>query len=61
MNSATHDADPYIAPDESYIVFASYGRPESAGDGDLYVSYNRNGNWSRARSLQHDIGPSSHV
>jgi Tol biopolymer transport system component len=55
VNSATHDADPYIAPDESYIVFASYGRPQSVGDGDLYVSYNRSGSWSAARPLQHDI------
>jgi Tol biopolymer transport system component len=55
VNSAGHDADPYIAPDESYIVFASYGRPQSLGDGDLYVSYNRNGTWSAARPLQHGI------
>ncbi len=55
VNSATHDADPYIAPDESFIVFASYGRPGSVGDGDLYVSYHRNGTWTAARPLQHGI------
>src|SRR3954470_382219 len=40
VNSPTHDADPYIAPDESFIVFAGYGRASSVGGGDLYVSYN---------------------
>jgi WD40-like Beta Propeller Repeat len=47
--------DPYIASDESYIVFASYGRPESAGSGDLYVSYNSKGIWSAARPLEHGV------
>jgi len=55
VNSATHDADPYIAPDESFLVFASYGRPGAVGDGDLYVSHRRNGAWSAARRLDHGI------
>ena len=55
VNDATHDADPYIAPDESFLVFASYGRPESPGGGDLYVSHNRGGSWSAARPLEHDV------
>jgi Tol biopolymer transport system component len=55
VNGATHDADPYIAPDESFLVFASYGRPESVGGGDLYVSHNRGGSWSAARRLGHDV------
>ena len=55
VNGATHDADPYIAPDESFLVFASYGRPVLFGDGDLYVSHNRGGSWSGARCLEHDV------
>ena len=58
VNSALHDADPYIAPDESFLVFSSYGRPDGLGDGDLYVSYNHGGAWSAARHLENGInGP----
>lgn len=55
VNSAMHDADPYIAPDESYLIFSSYGRPDAVGDGDLYVSYNHDGRWGAARHLEHGI------
>jgi Tol biopolymer transport system component len=55
VNSDVHDADPYIAPDESFIIFSSYGRPDGTGDGDLYVSYNRGGKWSSARHLDNGI------
>jgi Tol biopolymer transport system component len=55
VNSDVHEGDPYIAPDESFIVFASYGRPDGLGDGDLYVSYQQNGKWSAARHLEHGI------
>lgn len=55
VNTANHDGDPYIAPDESFLVFASYGRPDGAGDGDLYVSHKRNGTWTKARHLGRGI------
>lgn len=50
INSEKSDADPYIAPDESYLIFAS-SRPGGLGEGDLYISFNRNGNWTAPRSL----------
>lgn len=43
--------DPFVAPDESYVIFASSGRPDSVGSGDLYVSFQVNGEWQPARSL----------
>jgi Tol biopolymer transport system component len=55
VNSAGHDADPYIAPDESFLVFSSYDRPDGLGSGDLYVSYNHAGQWSPARHLEQGI------
>jgi len=54
VNSKFSDGDPYIAPDESYLIFVSYNRPEGVGDGDLYISFNRNSTWSKAENL----GPS---
>ncbi len=43
-------AHPYIAPDESYIIFDAETTdiPENS---DLFISFNNNGTWSKARSL----------
>jgi|WetSurMetagenome_2_1015567.scaffolds.fasta_scaffold02724_8 hypothetical protein len=46
--------DPYIAPDESYIIFTTI-RPDSYGQEDQYISYNRNGHWTNPKNLGHLI------
>ena len=51
MNSANSEADCYVAPDQSYLIFASYGRADGFGDGDLYVSFNQNERWTKAVNL----------
>ncbi|MBI4503861.1 MAG: PD40 domain-containing protein [Gemmatimonadetes bacterium] len=50
LNTRTTDADPYIAPDERYLIFSS-DRPGGAGQGDLYISYRDDRGWSEAVSL----------
>jgi hypothetical protein len=50
INTLENEADPYIAPDESYIIFSG-DIPGNAGQGDLYVSFNQDGKWSKPRSL----------
>ena len=50
LNSDATDADPYVAPDESFIIFSS-DRPGGAGSGDLYVSFRRDGAWTAPVSL----------
>ncbi len=46
---------PYIAPDESFILFSS-NREGSSGEGDLYISfYSGNNKWSEAVNLGKDI------
>jgi len=43
--------DPFIAPDESYIIFAS-DRPDGFGGGDLHVSFRQDdGTWGAAINL----------
>jgi uncharacterized repeat protein (TIGR03803 family) len=59
INSQYSEGDPYIAPDESYLVFVSYGRPEGYGDGDLYISYRRDGVWTKAANLGSKINSSA--
>jgi hypothetical protein len=42
--------DPYIAPDESYIIFTAI-RSGGYGQEDQYISYNRNGNWTNPKNI----------
>ena len=60
INSAYGESDPFIAPDESYILFSSQGRPDGlVGAGasasyprsDLYISYRKNGQWTPAQNI----------
>jgi hypothetical protein len=48
VNSAQDEADPYIAPDESYLMFSS-NRKEGEG---IYICYKKSdGSWTRARNM----------
>jgi hypothetical protein len=60
INSAYTDNDPFIAPDQSYLLFSSQGRPDALGEpgasasyprGDLYISYRKDGKWTVAKNL----------
>ncbi len=51
VNSEYGASAPFIAPDESYIIFSS-SRPEGFGDIDLYISYRkRDGGWTNPQNL----------
>jgi Tol biopolymer transport system component len=52
INTKHLEHDPFIAPDESYLLFASVDRPGGFGTGDLYISTRRkDGSWSKAKNL----------
>jgi hypothetical protein len=52
VNSDSLDAHPFIAPDESYIIFNSH-RHGGKGKSDLYICYkNRDGSWGEAVNLE---------
>lgn len=51
INTAGEDIEPWIAPDESYLVFSSKGRSDTLGSYDLYVSYQCDGAWTTPRPL----------
>lgn len=47
INSEFGEGDVLIAPDESFIIVSIVGRPDSRGDGDIYISFKqRDGTWS---------------
>jgi len=60
INTIYGETDPFIAPDQSYILFASQGRPDGLTDagasasyprGDLYISFFKEGKWSKAKNF----------
>lgn len=55
INSPYYEADVFVAPDESYIVFSAK-RPDNLGSGDLYVSFRKpDDTWTIAQSLGNTI------
>ena len=59
VNSNASEVDSYIAPDQSFVVFAGFGRPDDMGNGDLYISEQVNGTWTPARHLGNGINSSA--
>jgi len=52
INTPHLEHDPFIAPDESYLLFTSVDRKQGFGSGDLYVSFRKeNGAWTEAKNL----------
>jgi hypothetical protein len=51
VNSGTYTAHPFIAPDESYLIWDSQ-RDDGFGDSDLYISFKgENGEWGPAINM----------
>jgi Tol biopolymer transport system component len=58
INTPDNEYEPFIAPDESYIIFmATY--PNGVAHGDFYISYNMKGTWSKAKKLPEPINSSA--
>ena len=50
VNTAEDEYEPWIAPDESYLIFNAF-RSGGRGGGDLYISFAREGGWTPAKEL----------
>ncbi len=51
VNSEHFECDPFVSPDETYLIFCS-SRPGGYGQGDLYISFkNDNNTWSKAINM----------
>jgi len=52
INTKYDEFNAFVDPDERYILFSSYGRPDDMGGGDLYFSRkNENGDWLPVKHL----------
>jgi len=54
VNTANHEYEPFISPDESYLLFMAT-REGGLQTADLYVSYARGNGWSRPARLPEPI------
>jgi len=52
INSEYGEGDVLISPGESFLIVSVVGRPDSHGDGDLYISFKQtDGTWSPTRNM----------
>lgn len=59
FNSEHYEADVFVAPDESYVIFAAE-KPEGLGRGDLYISFQENGGWATPVNMGEPINDLGH-
>ena len=58
VNSSSSDFDPFVAPDQSYLIFSST-RDGGSGGGDLHISFRtKDGGWTEATNLGPEINTS---
>ena len=56
INTEFDEYEPLIAPDQSYLIFMAGGRPDgNARSGDLFLSYRKDGTWTKAINLGNEI------
>jgi hypothetical protein len=61
VNSEYDEEQPFIAPDESYIIFGRYGTPDAIGGVDLYISFrDSEGRWTEPLNMGEPINSRSH-
>lgn len=60
INTVSYEADVFVSPDESYVVFCST-RDQGVGQGDLYVSFKEaDGNWTPAINLGKEVNTANY-
>lgn len=59
VNTAGGEIEPWIAPDESYLIISGARRPDSVGSYDLYISERRNGVWQKSHLIGSAINTTS--
>ncbi len=60
INSQYNEGDVLIAPDESFIIVSTGGRPDGYGGGDLYISFRKDdGSWTKVMNMGSRINSSA--
>ena len=59
INSAGFEFNAFVSPDEKFLIFTGYNRPEGLGSGDLYISFkDKNGEWEKAKNMGANVNSS---
>jgi len=58
INTQLNEFEPLIATDESFLILMTGGRADGRGGFDLYISYNRDGAWTKPANLGDKINSS---
>lgn len=59
VNGGYNKADPFISPDEDYLIYRGY-RDDSFGRGDLYITYRDGESWTKPVNLGKPINSEAH-
>ncbi|MEQ9426938.1 MAG: hypothetical protein RJQ09_21120 [Cyclobacteriaceae bacterium] len=59
INSPGDQGDPFISPNEDYIIYRSYGE-NSLGRGDLFISFQIDGQWTAPANVGAPINSEAH-
>ena len=55
INSKGYEFNAFVDPDKQFILFSAYGRDDDMGQGDLYLSVKKGGQWQQAVNLGKNI------
>ena len=55
INTEGYEFNAYVSPDESFLIFTAYNRPDGLGSGDLYISFNDGNEWLPAVNMGSQI------
>ena len=55
INTRADEVEPWVAPDESYLIFSGRGRPDGIGGFDLYISRRRDNEWGTPQLLGNGV------
>ncbi len=58
INSDNAEGDPFVSPDEDYLIFRGY--ENSMGYGDLFISYKIDDSWTEPENLGEPINSKDH-
>jgi len=58
LNSSNGEGDPFISPEEDYLIYRGYNN--SLGNGDLYISFRINDEWTTPENLGEPINSKYH-
>lgn len=58
INTRKIEFDAFVAPDESFIIYTGMNYKDSYGSGDLYISYNKEGYWTKGQNLGNKVNSS---